>query len=142
LRAGLIFAVLLMSSPAMAVCVLGAGDCPPTAEDVQEFIAQKVEKHSAGRMKLLSIEKLDGRPGEMYELVYNALLEFTEDAYWSPKVRPFYRTFGVDVQLLSEDFKLFKKGQKVKFKAVVAVEKYESGWKPFATRDYRDDIIR
>jgi len=111
----------------------------PDEKDAKKDLEFKINKESNGKIELIAFEKTNGLKHvvfgqELYEIEFNATIEFKEDAYKSYNLDGVeYTNFYVSEKgkgvLANYMEKLIEKGQKVNLTGSMDYEKTEKGWR-------------
>lgn len=111
----------------------------PGEKDAKKDLESKINEESNGKIELIAFEKTNGLKQvvfgqELYEIEFNATIEFKEDAYKSYNLDGVeYTNFYVSEKgkgvLANYMEKLIKKGQKVNLTGSMDYEKTEKGWR-------------
>lgn len=111
----------------------------PSSSAAEEFVREKINKESEGKIKLVSFSKTNGQEAApmgipSYKLHYEAEIEFLDDCRWgtedSSGWRGDFEVFPVGVVTLSyPPFREATKGSRTKVRGSVIFEKTEAGWR-------------
>jgi hypothetical protein len=107
-------------------------DPEPGINDARSLIEEAVEHNSAGRLKMISVEKTGGRRlknanADSYELWYAVTAQLTQDALWSPSA---FKRFS-SLPAGSPEGQLFhaaKAGEQVTIPGTLTFFKSKDGW--------------
>lgn len=136
---------------AVSAVVLAASACvasPPSTSDAERILRSTFDKGDEQRVRLLSLEKTDGRSAEImgvktYDLMFTAKAEFVVNAMYSGGApltaqgsevttteyrRPSSGFSWNDFALGSQGFRPARKGDQLHLQGTVSFEKRESGW--------------
>jgi hypothetical protein len=125
-----IFATVISGS--LVECSQVLVESQPDVADAHALIQESVARNSDGRLKLISLANTGGRrmnvPGtDTYELWYNAVVELTRDAWWTPTA---YRRFSTlpPTSTGGGAYSAGKKGEQVTIAGTLTFAKDKSGW--------------
>jgi hypothetical protein len=106
-------------------------DPEPGIDDARSFIEQAVDRNSAGRLKMISIEKTGGRrlkgaDRDSFELWYAVTAQLTQDALWSPSAFKRFSTLPAGAQE-GFFFHAGKVGEQVQIPGALTFQKTKNG---------------
>lgn len=129
---------------AFAALVLAGCSGTPSEAEARRTLEDKIQKQSAGLIRLVSFQKTDGMTQEFagmkgYHMEYTAEIEFLDDCMWSAGAfmwegnffaKRGHSTSGMAGFMdLSQGFKPARKGDRHRFSGSFDYVKTERGWR-------------
>ena len=134
-----LFPNVLNLSAAIFLLALPGCSSGPSSSAAEEFLREKINKESQGRIKLVSFSKTNGQEAApmgipSYILHYEAEIEFLDDCKWGTADgsgwRGDFKVFSIgEVTFSYPPFQKATKGSHTKVKGYVTFEKTEAGWR-------------